>query len=232
MEENTQNLNTTPTPVEPTIEPEKKKLLKSKWIVLGAIIFVLILISTGVAYFFLNSNKQVACTTEAKLCPDGSYVERTGPKCDFAKCPQTTPTPDPTADWQTFSSVNYEFSFKYPKEYYIISESNNTVSLGRINVKDKIKKDYTYITISNKLTFSPLSYRSCSNEIEYPNGCISDPEEIIVGDVKANLYVLDKGYDGSSDIIQLNNPVLEITWTNHSGGSWKEIFFSTFKFTQ
>lgn len=29
----------------------------------------------------------VACTMEAKLCPDGSYVGRTGPKCEFAPCP-------------------------------------------------------------------------------------------------------------------------------------------------
>ena len=28
-----------------------------------------------------------ACTQEAKQCPDGSYVGRTGPNCEFAKCP-------------------------------------------------------------------------------------------------------------------------------------------------
>ena len=29
----------------------------------------------------------VACTMEAKECPDGSYVGRTGPNCEFAACP-------------------------------------------------------------------------------------------------------------------------------------------------
>ena len=29
----------------------------------------------------------VACTMEAKQCPDGSYVGRSGPKCEFSKCP-------------------------------------------------------------------------------------------------------------------------------------------------
>lgn len=29
----------------------------------------------------------VACTKEAKICPDGSAVGRTGPKCEFAACP-------------------------------------------------------------------------------------------------------------------------------------------------
>ncbi|MDO8523417.1 MAG: Hint domain-containing protein [bacterium] len=28
-----------------------------------------------------------ACTMEAKQCPDGSYVGRVGPSCEFAKCP-------------------------------------------------------------------------------------------------------------------------------------------------
>ncbi len=31
----------------------------------------------------------VACTTEAKMCPDGSGVGRTGPNCEFAPCPGT-----------------------------------------------------------------------------------------------------------------------------------------------
>lgn len=34
----------------------------------------------------------VACTMEAKLCPDGSYVARIAPKCDFAPCPATITT--------------------------------------------------------------------------------------------------------------------------------------------
>jgi len=37
----------------------------------------------------------VACTMEAKLCPDGSSVGRSGPNCEFAACP-TTATTAPT----------------------------------------------------------------------------------------------------------------------------------------
>lgn len=42
----------------------------------------------------------VACTMEALQCPDGSYVGRQGPRCEFAPCPattSTTPTPIPTS---------------------------------------------------------------------------------------------------------------------------------------
>ena len=30
---------------------------------------------------------QLACTQEAKMCPDDSYVGREGPNCEFAECP-------------------------------------------------------------------------------------------------------------------------------------------------
>jgi hypothetical protein len=32
----------------------------------------------------------IACTEEAKQCPNGSYVSRTGPNCEFALCPENT----------------------------------------------------------------------------------------------------------------------------------------------
>lgn len=34
-----------------------------------------------------GAGEQTFCTQEAKLCPDGSYVGRTGPKCEFVVCP-------------------------------------------------------------------------------------------------------------------------------------------------
>ncbi len=34
-----------------------------------------------------NTNNNVACTMEAKICPDGSAVGRQGPNCEFSKCP-------------------------------------------------------------------------------------------------------------------------------------------------
>ncbi|MBI3984998.1 MAG: hypothetical protein HY344_03610 [Candidatus Levybacteria bacterium] len=36
---------------------------------------------------FKSIGNQTVCTQEAKLCPDGSYVGRTGPNCEFATCP-------------------------------------------------------------------------------------------------------------------------------------------------
>ncbi len=38
-----------------------------------------------------ESNEPVACTQEAKICDDGTAVERTWPNCEFAPCPGEEP---------------------------------------------------------------------------------------------------------------------------------------------
>lgn len=57
------------------------------------VIFGVILLAGAVYLVFeaINRSKQVACTMEAKICPDGSAVGRTGPNCEFAPCPGDTP---------------------------------------------------------------------------------------------------------------------------------------------
>lgn len=51
---------------------------------------IIIIVVAGIAAwprFF--GEKPVYCTQEAKICPDGSYVARTGPNCEFVPCLQT-----------------------------------------------------------------------------------------------------------------------------------------------
>jgi len=65
-----------------TIKPNKKLV----FVALAVLIFAGV--SFGVYYMWLfNNSEQIICTMEAKLCPDGSYVGRTGPNCEFEKCP-------------------------------------------------------------------------------------------------------------------------------------------------
>lgn len=66
-------------------------------------IFIAIAIIAGVFSTFISSKDQeqifkedevVACTAEAMLCPDGSYVGRSGPNCEFAACPAVNDNPN------------------------------------------------------------------------------------------------------------------------------------------
>jgi len=60
-----------------------KKLKKSQFsrnfIIAAIIMFILLVI--------IQTPQPVACTEEAKICPDGSDVGRIPPNCDFALCP-------------------------------------------------------------------------------------------------------------------------------------------------
>ncbi|MCK9352482.1 MAG: Hint domain-containing protein [Candidatus Pacebacteria bacterium] len=59
-------------------------------------IFILgILLGVGATYAYLTVSPAgpeggVACTMEAKICPDGSSVGRTGPNCEFTPCGKAT----------------------------------------------------------------------------------------------------------------------------------------------
>lgn len=44
-----------------------------------------------------DGSEQIGCTMDAKMCPDGSYVGRSGPTCEFEVCPTAAvPTPNPS----------------------------------------------------------------------------------------------------------------------------------------
>jgi len=68
----------------------------------------------------------VICTQDAKLCPDGSYVARQGPKCEFAECPSQIDT----LDWKTYTDVEAGFSIKYPEsnKMEILKEKVDSIS--------------------------------------------------------------------------------------------------------
>ncbi len=72
--------------------------------------------------------QQIACTTDAKQCPDGSYVGRQGPQCEFAACPGANAAPSSVSSNNTSAPITlahlYEnkvngvgYSIRYPDLY-------------------------------------------------------------------------------------------------------------------
>ena len=81
--ENPENIGTPPLPIPRFMS--KKPAMFFLGFILTAFIFSFIV---GGLYLGKNQlNKDVACTEEAKICPDGSSVSRSGPKCEFTPCP-------------------------------------------------------------------------------------------------------------------------------------------------
>jgi hypothetical protein len=85
--------------------------------------------------------QEIACTKEAKQCPDGSVVGRSGPKCEFAACP-TAPSTVP-ADWKTYRNEQYGFEMRYPNEWKVtdISSTNSGKEYVGVTVKSPSRLD-------------------------------------------------------------------------------------------
>ena len=66
-------------------------------LLLGVVVIILV----GLGGYFIGTVGTMTpgrgCTMEAKVCPDGSVVGRTGPSCQFAACPSATSTATTTA---------------------------------------------------------------------------------------------------------------------------------------
>jgi len=103
------------------------------WLLLPYLLWVSFAMYLTTAIWLLNRNvplsQGVLCTMEAKQCPDGSYVGRIPPKCEFAPCPGVWPpsTDNVPSDWLTLVDDKQAVSFKYPSQLsttYIHAEVN------------------------------------------------------------------------------------------------------------
>jgi Immunoglobulin-like domain of bacterial spore germination len=72
------------------------ELYTKRYMIKAMYFFLAIALIAGVARYFVSQDagilEPVACTMDAMMCPDGSYVGRTGPKCEFV-CPAAPEVP-------------------------------------------------------------------------------------------------------------------------------------------
>lgn len=134
------------------IEEAKKKMNSPILLIL-----VLILVSMGIGgygvYYFISQGNSIVpakfCQSDAKICPDGSSVGRTGPKCEFAPCSSPSSTSinseivNETDSWKTYTNDEYGFEFKYPNKSVLnIHESRNKdISLLLTNLDDNKNRE-------------------------------------------------------------------------------------------
>lgn len=121
---------------------------KEKGRILPIITVVMVIAVLGtIGYFgyqFYSKTKEqqkpIACSQEAKVCPDGSSVGRTGPNCEFAEClvvvDQIANSPAKalaTESWKTYKNEVAGYKIKYPED--LILED-----------KTEAKKNISYIS--------------------------------------------------------------------------------------
>lgn len=126
----------------------------------------------------------IGCTKEAKQCPDGSYVGRTGPNCEFAKCPATTPKAgsacikDSDCGSAKYICEEIEGSGTACPSTDPSCVPTNTIITGECRVKDGYQCSTTADCTGGNLCYknvcvSPIG-RACSGPSD--NGCPTDYE--------------------------------------------------------
>lgn len=118
--------------------PDSPKISRVKMVILG-ICGIVVIISFAGAYFLGKSSNneslsptpsEKACTQEAMICPDGSSVGRSGPNCEFEKCPNVTPTPKVNSSLdKTYTSSEHKFQVDYSSDLKM--ETYNTPQIGQ-----------------------------------------------------------------------------------------------------
>lgn len=120
-----------------------------------------------------NPNKPIPCIEEAKLCPDGSYVGRVPPDCEFAECPKNENT----------TRCNYEIGEN--RKY--VSKSPDECSRIRFVCEQAMEYFEDDCGCGCKKQESELQQNYCTPEQKKADVCIeiykpvcgwSDPEKI------------------------------------------------------
>lgn len=193
-------------------------------------IFIIVFIALVLGGYLIYSGKialpqkQVACTLESKMCPDGSTVGRAGPKCEFSVCP--SPKADKTANWKTYTIQKIAFSMQYPPDWQLVEKKY-----------DESDQEVTFSGIEGKISFKmgtgfgggcPMPTRVKISGQEFP-ACQSENGQRISFGKETNIPLnLGNGVTGKLSI-QVDS---DITFPIQSNQKMIMDILSTFKFSE
>lgn len=194
----------------------------------------------GGLYLVKSSVKEVACTMEAKLCPDGSSVGRVRPTCDFAPCPTVEVS---TSNWYTYTNRTFRYEAKYPIDWTV----NETTSVGNIQGVEFIEKNYVdwqalfKISVLGNKNNLDLNGWIEENKPKDPTGgsLVQKIEDVLVSGLpakKMTVFVFD--HEEIILLIQKDSFIYELRYTGNTPNDTKidkhkriyDNILSTFKF--
>jgi hypothetical protein len=139
-----------------------KILMAKKTILIIAVIILVALF--GVMYFIIpkyipKDSEQVFCTQDAMQCPDGSYVGRTDPNCEFAVCPGFA------TSRKTYFDSNNIFSFTYPTYFGTEFAEFKKEPLGFVSPQGSVRIDASGCYFPEKFIIMSKSSSSIGEKV-------------------------------------------------------------------
>lgn len=222
MEEKNKTKNQPPVP-NPTSEqtppvpetPKTKPKLKFPILMLGVVVF-LMLVGLVSASIFLKSKQN--------------------PKQESKTIVKVSPVPVSTANWKTYT--NNSFSFKYPNDWDVASDSGKTITIGQEAVNGHeifltISRDEAILQLSEAYPFGKCSQvktgRCLDDTQNVKNGAFYDT---YIGGERALGFYLAGAPDYSYHVVRIIDPPIELKMYT-AGGDLDQKFsqiLSSFKF--
>lgn len=171
--------------------------MKNKKLIYGMVFGVIAsLIIAGCTTFIDKKSPKIACTQEAKLCPDGSYVGRVGPNCEFAPCPSSNNNiedSDVTTNKGTIEPEDPEKSglYNYP-DYSLDTILPIPISIKYL-VEHRSALNEKVVTVSGIVVGTLLGEKACPRDIGgFGVGMCAQPRIFLADTSEDNR---DKNYD-------------------------------------
>lgn len=92
------------------------------------LLVIAVVVVVASLYVILNSGQDQACTMDAKICPNGMSVGRTGPNCEFAPCPANVIL-DP--NFSRLGVITFNNPGQKPDALYLVYEEPGKPALSK-----------------------------------------------------------------------------------------------------
>jgi hypothetical protein len=205
------------------------------YLLIAAVILAII----GGAYFLKTKKNAIqtvpkACTMEAKLCPDGSSVGRSGSNCEFSPCPSTSKI----NDWKIYTSPKYFYQVSYPFNWKY--ENYNDDSVAYFSDPNKVLPPDTYpssLDLSINVIESKGTLSDYMEEINPATGLKNKElykktgETTVDGENAIITFGGCCGDTGTHVFVKNNNFIYNIESIGETKSPLFDSFLSSFKFT-
>jgi hypothetical protein len=164
-------------------------------------------VTQTVSSLTVSQNKEIVCPTDTKLCPDGSYIGRTGPKCEFKACSSGEKFEKKDFSFNEIQSIDYANQILYlPPNFFRsnVPNPNNPIKI-RTNKNTTIRdlRNGDIISFSQLRISDPVYIRAYGSGLEEGQGDYYASQVFVVNEGSSRLFAVRGKNEGKGTILTL-----------------------------